>query len=333
MSAKGHHFLPQFLLKGFASRNSRTECYCWYFRRGTKACEANIKGIGQQKHFHGNPRQTNLEVLIAERECVYAPLVQSLQKGEIEERDKPLIDEFVAHLVIRGRNLRQGFLKATDDLLTAMVKHFTDPKNHASRNDRLFEYVKKDPRFSTLLTSLPAEVREPFTRLFRKEIEELPIEDGMRQVMAVLQQSLPESASQAHIKTLSKDFAPQKQIEKMQHLSWKIWRVPSQTLIIGDVGVLFLEIETGQFKHPILVPQQPAQAFLPVSHEFMLVGTQVESLAIDTEQLNSAQAALSREFFVSSTRTEKELTYERLLGSRADLVSKAEISELLRSEF
>ena len=332
MSAKGNHFLPQFLLRGFASRNSRTECYCWYFRRDTKACEANIKGIGQQRHFHGNPRETNLEVLIAERESVYAPLVQSLQKGEIKERDKALIDELVAHLMIRGRNLRQGLLKATDDLLTAMVRHFTNPENHASRNDRIFEYVKKDPRFSAILASIPIEAREVFIKQFRTEMEELPIEDGMRQVFAFLQQSLPESTSQAHIKTLSKDFAPRKQVEKMQHLIWKTRR-SSETLILGDVGVLFREIETGEFKHPILAPQRPVQVFLPVSHEFVLVGEEAENSEIDTEQLNRAQAALSREFFVSSIRTEKELTYERLLGSRADLVSKDEISELLRSEF
>jgi hypothetical protein len=183
MKAKGHHFIPQFLLKGFGSRHTKAECYCWYFHRSSKPCEANIKGIGQQRHFHGDPRHTNLEEIIAERESIYAAVIQRLQNGEIKGGDKPLIDEFVAHLVIRGRNLRQGFLKATDDLLTEMVHHLMEPKNRTSRNDRLFEYVTKDPTFSNALASISAEGRELFLKRFRRAMDELPIETGMQQVL------------------------------------------------------------------------------------------------------------------------------------------------------
>jgi hypothetical protein len=112
-----------------------------------------------------------------------------------------------------------------------------------------------------------------------------------------------------------------------------MWRQPNGTLILGDVGVVFLEAGTGDFKHPILLTEAPGHVFLPISSEFMLVGTRNEGLEFDSKALNKAQAALSRDFFVSAVHTEKELEYQGSIGSKADLIYPEEISELLRSNF
>jgi hypothetical protein len=331
MGAKKHHFIPQFLLREFASRNSGPEHYCWHFRRGAKPCEANIKGIGQQRNFHGDVEVENLEGLIANRESVYADLVHTLRTSTITIQNIPLIEEFIVHLIIRGRNLRQGFTKATDDLLSAMVAHFQDSRNHRKRNDLIFEYMKKLPEFNAWLTLVPKGKEEIFLRYMRHAMDNVPIEERLRLVSGILKASLQEQTAKAHIKTLSKDLAPTKFIEKIHGLNWRLLKYPKASLILGDVGVLFQDSQDQRLKHPI-ISGPPQHIFLPISHELMLFGTRDNSFEFDVNNINEAQAALSHEFFVSSICTERELTWQLLIGSNSDLISAEEVSELVRSE-
>ena len=70
---KGHHFLPQFLLRG--SRIARKEHCAFIFRQDMGAKEANIRGIAKQRYFHSHPAESNLEQLISIRESEHANLV------------------------------------------------------------------------------------------------------------------------------------------------------------------------------------------------------------------------------------------------------------------
>jgi hypothetical protein len=52
---KGQHFVPRFLLDGFASRRHRKESYGYLFRRGAPCHEVNIRDVGKSRYFHGDP--------------------------------------------------------------------------------------------------------------------------------------------------------------------------------------------------------------------------------------------------------------------------------------
>ena len=53
MAGKRQHTIPQFLLKGFASRKSRDEVFVWMHRKDGTVIEVNIKNVSVGKDFYG----------------------------------------------------------------------------------------------------------------------------------------------------------------------------------------------------------------------------------------------------------------------------------------
>ena len=47
--AVNSHFIPQFLLKGFASREEGDETYVYVFREGARSFETNTKNVGDSE--------------------------------------------------------------------------------------------------------------------------------------------------------------------------------------------------------------------------------------------------------------------------------------------
>ncbi len=72
---KKHHFLPQFLLRGFASRTKGDEAWVWEFRRGLAPAERPTNEVGGARYFHGDPDLTDLEYKMGDVESEYAPVI------------------------------------------------------------------------------------------------------------------------------------------------------------------------------------------------------------------------------------------------------------------
>ena len=121
--AKGHHYLPQFLLGGFASRISRNQKYAFVFRKENEPAEPNIKDIAKQRYFHGDPDENDLEHLTSLRESEHAKLISKLRSDDISSADKPHIDERVIHLGLRTRNLRDGLTASGETFFDAFEDH------------------------------------------------------------------------------------------------------------------------------------------------------------------------------------------------------------------
>jgi Protein of unknown function (DUF4238) len=61
MAGERQHFLPRFLLKGFASRQSRQQFYTWVFQKGKEAFETNILNVGLAKNFYTHGVEVDAE--------------------------------------------------------------------------------------------------------------------------------------------------------------------------------------------------------------------------------------------------------------------------------
>ncbi|MDP3598110.1 MAG: DUF4238 domain-containing protein, partial [Nitrospirota bacterium] len=86
------HFIPQFLLKGFAFRQKGGQAYVHVFRKGCAPFSPNTKGVAAPRNFYGDE---TVEQTLAVIETQFSMLVQRLREGDCASNTKPLIDRFV----------------------------------------------------------------------------------------------------------------------------------------------------------------------------------------------------------------------------------------------
>jgi len=72
MAGNRQHFIPQFLLKGFASRKARSNLFCWVYRKNIKPFETNITKIGVERKFYVESEDTTLDESITGAEAEYS---------------------------------------------------------------------------------------------------------------------------------------------------------------------------------------------------------------------------------------------------------------------
>ncbi len=83
MSGKRHHFIPQFLQRGFASQSTNKDTYTWVYRKGEiNSFNANIKNIGLEGYFYAENKETTLDEIITDAETEYAIYVNELRNND-----------------------------------------------------------------------------------------------------------------------------------------------------------------------------------------------------------------------------------------------------------
>src|SRR5207247_1005123 len=93
-ACRRQHTIPQFLLKGFASRTQGSRHFAFLFRKASEVCEPNIENIGLVNSFYSMADDNSIDELLTLKESRYAALVAQLRQGYVSGNDKQLIDEF-----------------------------------------------------------------------------------------------------------------------------------------------------------------------------------------------------------------------------------------------
>jgi hypothetical protein len=117
---RGHHYLPQFLLRGFASRQRKKQYFTWLFRLGTDPIETNLKNVVKIRDFHGNPSEEKLEENLSLLEVAQSELLRKLrQKQSLVQ--SAAIASLVTSIQIRSENVRVVIGEATQSYMEAMT--------------------------------------------------------------------------------------------------------------------------------------------------------------------------------------------------------------------
>ncbi len=325
MKSRGQHFIPRYLLKGFASRRKGDKYHAFVFRKSRAPFEANIADIGKVHYFHGNPRDRSLESKISKVEEAHAQIVRDLLDGKVDSIAPRALNEFVLHLAFRTRNIREGFRRMCDDAIKVFEERLTRE-----------EYHPKD--LQTMLTVLKEELAkwgihgigdDLLLRLLKSTELRAQIKDLF--AIAKTQIDYRSTSRETQWKWLSgeEDFGIRLQL--MKHLVWKTARSPQACFILGDLGPIARFERSNVFENTHVADGRPVEAILlPVSSSCLLIGeAKRDTVIIDEEAVNRASAELSNEFFVSSKLTERERTYHLLLGHRSALIEKKKMHQLL----
>jgi hypothetical protein len=330
-----HHYIPQFLLRGFASRSNRSDSYCWLFRPDLNAPkETNIKNVGQQRDFYGDPAISYIEYALREHEHRFALLVNRLREGKQEDCDVALIKVFIAHLIVRTKNLRSG-LKAAADIFFDEAREVIPKKSRLKMRHELKKAARKELRESGLgqrIQQLPRAQQLIAKQFLSKWLREVDTRPYIAEAFQHLRENinLSDITENVHIKTLSQTVAPEPRIQGLSDLKWELVHYPPHTLVLGDSVVIgrFLGVDGLHGLFNVIGPIQLVIA--PLSDRVGLIGKLTQDILLpDPEQLNFAAAETSREFFIAPQATDRETGYLRRLGLRADEISRRDISEAL----
>lgn len=71
------HYLPQFLLRGFAARVAADQYHAYQFRLGAGPHLTNVRNVAGEHGFYGQVGATEVEQILQDRENFYAPLLSA----------------------------------------------------------------------------------------------------------------------------------------------------------------------------------------------------------------------------------------------------------------
>jgi len=346
MSGTRHHYLPQFLQRGFSSKFKKNECYSWYFRKSFEPVEANIKNIGCIKHFYGETKYSSLDNRITEIENDFSKMLQRvLSLPNRSEINEALLSHLFAHMSTRTLNCRESFNDGAKDFLMRFKEKFSTVDSlihmfHQHIKDNRIEFDKE------LIRSWKSQGYQGNFNLMLREFHEKTKDDefilniGM-QVFPQLSQNIDDfiskssdSMNEIHNNVLSKIFIPPSRVEYFEQFIYYLLHTPSNSIVLGDAGPFSITDNEKRFCN-LFDLKSPIKAILfPISHDRVILGTKTNSFYdIDIRDINYGSSSCSREFFISSQRTQSETDLTEILGANSHLLSPAEINSVVNEIF
>jgi hypothetical protein len=340
-ATRGQHYLPQFLLKGFASRTKENKVWVHYFRRGGAGKEVSVKDIGKETDFHGNPRDSDLEAKMGAIESAFSPYVIRWREGKfLSGVDEEVASQFVAHFIVRTKSVREAFAGGVqvlmEEVLGRLDRGELDPFRKQGIEDQMIREISKDPRLAKVAKQKPREFRELIkAELGRLNRSGLPLQWSQEAAQYMREAiNVQKSTAQAHVKSLTENQIPAIRVQILQRLVWSVVCTNPGEMILGDVGAVAREIDDTQLKHPMVFEfNKIGMLCCPIGSSSVLVAhARGINHAFSSDEINRASAELSREFFVSSGPNQRFDDLLNIIGKRADMMSPEEIRGLIPKE-
>lgn len=328
--AKIQHFLPQLLLRGFASRTKRkqgrTQFFVRVFPREAAEYEANVKNIGAEGFFYQPEETGGIEERLSKQETRCSLMLERFRRGEpVAHDDVPLICEFVATLIVRTRHLRDGLAAVSQMVGDSIARAWEDPQNETALRRQVRQWAD-EPDNRKFLAQLPPHKRaQALKKLEGLFLDQFP--RFVRQKTAGL--NFGQLATNAQRRTLAANLAPEQRVKTLAKLQWSVCEAQPHTYILADVGPV--GVFPGESAIELLIKHVsvPRAVYLPISHSRLLVGSGEDDAGVpDEDALNWAAAELSRECFVASRSSDAERRLHGTLGRRANPLSAEEMDRM-----
>lgn len=325
------HFLPRFLLKGFACRTKGISHFVYFYRKGREPIEVNIAKVAAARRFYDGPKQAGLEAKLSVQEGHYALLLERLRKHVIGDHDVPLISEFFYNLMVRTKNLRDGFGEMGTRAFDLIGKIIQDPENRKSLEDNMINQILQHPEIKARLKLVPKPLRARLLSYFMaRQGVNLPVAFEKFWGMTKGFVNIDQAVRDAQHKILAVDKGTSGLREKLKTYSWYVDERPRGTFVLGDVGPIARTPESSELTLPLGFGE-PNQIYLPISNQHVLMGSKDSYREnVDVEDLNLASVELSRDFFISSMKTGREFNYRMHLGKRSMWLEESKIEESLK---
>jgi Protein of unknown function (DUF4238) len=325
--ARRNHYIPQFLLRRFASRTDGQKHLIWQLSRDGAVREISTRDAAVATDFYGDA-SNSIEPALAILEAGYGGALAAIDRGSIPPND--VLRQFVWTTAARTRAIREQFVDMGEATLDRVFDYLA---NTEEGKNELFDYSRSRPLFSdALLRKLPTKQQRQFSIRQRMELE--------RELRQRARGSLDLPAIFAQIKEgLAKagGFSPAAARGQLQVLRGDVrqwfqpsrWEVqPGSALILGDCCVVAVDAE-GNTGSLITIGRERRRVLLPISPTQILVGYEADepSSPVDLDAINLASAELSDSVIYASRAGDRERGLAAQIGRRAALLPEDVASE------
>lgn len=81
MENRNQHFMPRFMLRGFATRSKRREFWTCLFPRGREPGERNARDVGAQRDFYARGKDMRVDDALQKMESEFSAAVNHIRSA------------------------------------------------------------------------------------------------------------------------------------------------------------------------------------------------------------------------------------------------------------
>jgi len=311
------------------------------FRKKQKAFETNIINVGVEGFFYSNDGSTEIDDLITLAEGNYSELISSLKlKSNEEELDRSRVAELIAHLEVRTRHIRNSFLESGSELVDEILKLFADEE---FISEYLIDLVNREPQI--IENALSEEFKAlGVSRVDQENLIRIMKPHMTNSLLNVVGQSssfiekmreqatgkLKAAVKDGHLRALNRTIEPESKVGIYSGLNYQIELASGKPFILGDSAVLFVVDSSRPYRAFYEKKDKLLAVLLPLSSSSCLVG-RTEGSDFVVEDINSAIASCSLEYFIASENTEFNQKLAGKIGMNSMLLQKEEIRSIVDS--
>lgn len=317
------HYLPQFLLKNFRSRGKDKKCYTYVFRKSHPPFETNVRNIGSENLYYSLGDDHSTDNHMKKIENYYAKILTNIElnKNLTEDIIHDLI-KFSIHIAHRSKHLRETLQITANSALGCVSEKITvqDSKIvqriHGRVDDKTTELatiannLRKSPYNKELLRQIIAKKQ----RECKKEFEKIypAVTSAFSDARREVENRIPILTKTEHIRALKEDTFINNYFGEIKSLNWNIINSTKSNFILGDIGPITIDNDD-KFLPLLFTKMSTKTFFMPLGSHTMLYGSR-EAYSINEDDINIETANLCNDYFISSTKDEKTLTYHQHIG-------------------
>lgn len=341
MPKKRNHFIPQFLLRRFASRQVGKRHWLWQFRVHSEPVEVVTENAALSTLFYGDPT-TGVEDAFATREGEQATLLRDLDAGGSPDTRANELRKCVWSLSLRTRAFRSQFTT----MAQRGLEHMADA-DEQTIHDAFVRQMPKvlDQVMEGVLAKLPPDeargareaLRDPRVAARIKTLAEQQLRKAVpavRPLLKAVAAQLPQESESGHVGGLAALLANWDAESSRIHLPrWTVCQFPANTVVLGD-SVAFAVGPDGETGAVGRFTKDLVAVYAPISHSGVLVGRRDDSAPIlPLDAINTASAQLSLDTLFASRDTELERTLVEHIGTGEPMVPESELRKLGRDNW
>lgn len=353
MAGKRHHFIPQFIQRGFASLGDLHNA--WVFPKKRQPFNTNIKNIALEGQFYSHEGDTSVDDKITDEEGALASFLKDLlDMGDMADVDAPKAGHLINHSIIRTRHFRQNYQQTSEEIIKRLYSSLSNPETliavmekHIQKEENILQPVR-EALVAALVGILPANkieeaVKDLLPEFIRVAKIELPIQIRRTaheqahslkiEGQAFLESPLFKAAmKKGHLKALGQVSTPTPRQLEFSKLKFNVRKFPDGNIILGD-SVAVYAVSSERKIAPINDSTSPMTGvLLPLDPETCLIGTLDEPCDCFSTpaSIRESIAACSLEFFIAHRDSPENQQLTAKIGKNSHLLNQNDINEILR---
>lgn len=339
--AARNHFVPQFLLRRFASKKPAKASFVWVFERTGEIEEMSTNRTAWHWDFYGE-EANGVETGLRSYESQHARTLLRIDAGNSVQDYQEEMRQLVWMLAVRTRALRRQYAAAVSRLLDHYEAHAnTEPaRTAASRHIRHIlpevltnAFAKLPPAYGKRAQELLVnpERYKALENTLAAQIDALDMQSFMMWVRQAtnLGGKLARSAATGQITALEQFLKAPQPPASFSPALWHVERRPKGTFVLGD-SCVFATDKNGNASALLAHMRDWQGIYLPISDQSVLIASRRDGIELmSDEDINRASVRLSDQAFYACRRTAREEMYVEEIGRGVPIMTDEELSAIV----